>query len=159
MWAVEALKEWHDFYVLVGTAGATLLALLFVAVSCRSRFLDRRTAVGGEHFYEPGRCPFHERVLLVCCRFIPMASGQILRSTDWRHRFDRCSTFDLHHGPGRRMYRYDVNYVEDYLEYGLQTGLGLSCAARGSCVNLSGKGLWTACAGGSSFAVGSGQHP
>jgi hypothetical protein len=31
MWTVEALKEWHDFYVLVGTAGATLLALLFVA--------------------------------------------------------------------------------------------------------------------------------
>ena len=36
MWAVEALKEWHDFYVLVGTAGATLLALLFVAV-CGAR--------------------------------------------------------------------------------------------------------------------------
>ena len=29
----EALKGWHDFYLLVGTAGATLLALLFVAVS------------------------------------------------------------------------------------------------------------------------------
>jgi hypothetical protein len=33
MWTVEALKEWHDFYILVGTAGATLLGLLFVAVS------------------------------------------------------------------------------------------------------------------------------
>src|SRR5580704_12466997 len=39
MWAVEALKEWHDFYVLVGTAGATLLALLFVAVSLGTGFL------------------------------------------------------------------------------------------------------------------------
>jgi len=33
MWVVEALKQWHDFYILVGTAGATLLGLLFVAVS------------------------------------------------------------------------------------------------------------------------------
>ena len=74
MWAAEALKEWHDFYMLVGTAGAALLALLFVAVSCGVRFLDRRTAAGGEHFYKPGRHPFHERVLLVCCRFIPAAS-------------------------------------------------------------------------------------
>ena len=24
MWAAETLKEWHDFYVLMGTAGATL---------------------------------------------------------------------------------------------------------------------------------------
>jgi hypothetical protein len=27
------IERWHDFYVLVGTAGATLVALLFVAVS------------------------------------------------------------------------------------------------------------------------------
>ena len=33
MWAVETLKQWHDFYMLTGTAGATLLALLFVATS------------------------------------------------------------------------------------------------------------------------------
>ena len=32
MWAVEALKQWHDFYALVGTAGATLL---WPAVCCR----------------------------------------------------------------------------------------------------------------------------
>jgi hypothetical protein len=29
---MHALESWHDFFVLVGTAGATLLALLFVAV-------------------------------------------------------------------------------------------------------------------------------
>ena len=39
MWAADALKEWHDFYLLVGTAGATLLALLFVAVSLGTGFL------------------------------------------------------------------------------------------------------------------------
>ena len=35
----DALKGWHDFYLLVGTAGATLLALLFVAVSLGIGFL------------------------------------------------------------------------------------------------------------------------
>ena len=38
MWPADALKEWHDFYLLVGTAGATLLALLFVAVSLGAVF-------------------------------------------------------------------------------------------------------------------------
>jgi hypothetical protein len=38
MWTVEALQEWHDFCVLVGTAGATLLALLFVAASLGAGF-------------------------------------------------------------------------------------------------------------------------
>ena len=29
----ELLHDWHDFYVLVGTASATLVGLMFVAVS------------------------------------------------------------------------------------------------------------------------------
>ena len=36
---MHALEHWHDFYVLLGTAGATLLALLFVAVSLGAGFL------------------------------------------------------------------------------------------------------------------------
>jgi hypothetical protein len=39
------LERWHDFFVLVGTAGATLVALLFVAVSIGVGFLtDGRQA-------------------------------------------------------------------------------------------------------------------
>ena len=59
MWAADALKEWHDFYLLVGTAGATLLAPLFVAVSLGTRFLDQRTSGGHAHVHEPGSDPFH----------------------------------------------------------------------------------------------------
>jgi hypothetical protein len=33
MWPADTLKGWHDFYLLVGTAWATLLGLLFVALS------------------------------------------------------------------------------------------------------------------------------
>jgi hypothetical protein len=43
---IESLREWHDFYVLTGTAGATLLALLFVAISLGAGILtdEHRTA-------------------------------------------------------------------------------------------------------------------
>src|SRR6476661_6281304 len=39
---MEALHEWHEFYILLGTAGATLLALLFVAVSLGTGFLSSK---------------------------------------------------------------------------------------------------------------------
>jgi hypothetical protein len=41
------LREWHDFYILVGTASATLVGLMFVAVSIGTAIFneDRRVAV------------------------------------------------------------------------------------------------------------------
>src|ERR1700678_2200271 len=53
MWATEALKEWHDFYVLVGTAGATLLALLFVAVSLGAGILTEERQGATRTFMSP----------------------------------------------------------------------------------------------------------
>jgi hypothetical protein len=53
MWAAEALKEWHDFYVLVGTAGATLLALLFVAASLGAGFLTEERQSATNTFMSP----------------------------------------------------------------------------------------------------------
>jgi hypothetical protein len=48
-----ALEKWHDFYVLVGTAGATLVALLFVAVSLGTGFLTEQRAAPTRAFYSP----------------------------------------------------------------------------------------------------------
>ena len=53
MWAADALKEWHDFYLLVGTAGATLLALLFVAVSLGTGFLTEERQEATRTFLSP----------------------------------------------------------------------------------------------------------
>jgi len=36
---LQALSEWHDFYLLTGTAAATLLGLLFVAVSLNAEII------------------------------------------------------------------------------------------------------------------------
>src|SRR5262249_37605512 len=43
----ELLRDWHDFYVLVGTASATLVGLTFVAVSIGARVFneDHRAAI------------------------------------------------------------------------------------------------------------------
>jgi hypothetical protein len=53
MWAAETLKQWHDFYLLVGTAGATLLGLLFIAVSLGAGFLTEERQSGTRTFMSP----------------------------------------------------------------------------------------------------------
>jgi hypothetical protein len=47
------LEHWHDFYLLVGTAGATLLGLLFIAVSLGVGFLTEERAAATRTFYSP----------------------------------------------------------------------------------------------------------
>jgi len=50
---MPALEHWHEFYVLVGTAAATLLALLFVAVSLGAGFLTDGRAAATRAFFSP----------------------------------------------------------------------------------------------------------
>src|SRR5437016_14482424 len=40
--AVEAFHAWHDFYVLIGTAAATLIGSMFVVASIGSSFLTEK---------------------------------------------------------------------------------------------------------------------
>jgi hypothetical protein len=40
------LEHWHEFYLLLGTAAAALVALLFVAVSVASTFIGAQRAAG-----------------------------------------------------------------------------------------------------------------
>ena len=47
------LHEWSDYYLLVGTAGATLVALLFVAVSLGAGFLTEGRAAATRAFFSP----------------------------------------------------------------------------------------------------------
>ena len=50
---MEALHAWHEFYLLVGTAAATLLALLFVAVSLGTGYLSDKDQRGPRTFMSP----------------------------------------------------------------------------------------------------------
>src|SRR5581483_1396920 len=38
----EAFRTWHDFYLLLGTASATLIGAMFVVVSIGSRFMSEQ---------------------------------------------------------------------------------------------------------------------
>jgi hypothetical protein len=47
------LDGWHEFYILLGTAAAALVALLFVAVSIGAGFLSRESASATRTFMSP----------------------------------------------------------------------------------------------------------
>ncbi len=55
--------DWHDFYMLLGTASAALVALLFVAVSIGASFLTPERSVATRTFMSP--VVFHFTTLLL----------------------------------------------------------------------------------------------
>src|SRR5580700_10418070 len=64
----EALREWHDFYILVGTASATLVGLMFVAASIGSGFYSVDHEAGLRAFVTP--TVVHFAAILVACLLI-----------------------------------------------------------------------------------------
>jgi hypothetical protein len=55
--------DWHDFYMLLGTASAALVALLFVAVSIGASFLTPERSIATRTFMNP--VVFHFSTLLL----------------------------------------------------------------------------------------------
>jgi hypothetical protein len=49
----ESLHDWHDFYLLVGTASATLVGLMFIAVSIGTSIFNEDRRVGMTAFITP----------------------------------------------------------------------------------------------------------
>lgn len=122
MWAVETLKPWHDFYLLVGTAGATLLALLFVAVSLGAGFLTDERRAGTRTFFSPVVMHFTSVFFVSAIALLP-----------WHHGSSLAALIGVTAAVGAilsawitiQVVRTDMtNYVEDYLAYGLLPCLG-----------------------------------
>jgi hypothetical protein len=109
--AVEALKEWHDFYVLVGTAGATLLALLFVAVSLGTGFLTEERRSATRTFMSPVVVHFTSVFFLSAVALFP-----------WHQARYFAALIGVTALIGAILST--CIYVEDYLAYGLLPGLG-----------------------------------
>jgi len=121
MWAVEALKEWHDFYVLVGTAGATLLALLFVAVSLGAGYLSAEHQAGTRIFMSPVAVHFTSVFFLSAVALFPWHRAQYFAAMIGITALIGAviSAYIT-----IRVVRTDMtNYLEDYLAYGLLPGL------------------------------------
>jgi hypothetical protein len=121
MWASSALKEWHDFYLLVGTAGATLLGLLFVAVSLGAGLTEpRRSAT--RTFMSPVVVHFSSVFFLAAVALFPSHQARFFATLIGATALTGAiiSTYIT-----IQVVRGDMtNYIEDYLAYGLLPGLG-----------------------------------
>jgi hypothetical protein len=122
MWPVEALKEWHDFYLLVGTAGATLLALLFVAVSLGTGILTEERQSATRTFMSPVVIHFTSVFFLSAVALFPSHRAKFFAALIGATALIGAivSTYIT-----VQVVRTDMtNYMEDYLAYGLLPGLG-----------------------------------
>ena len=122
MWTVEALKEWHDFYVLVGTAGATLLALLFVAASLGAGFLTAERQMATRTFMSPVVVHFTSVFFLSAVALCPWHQAKLFAALIGATSLIGAMTSTY---ITVQVVRTDMtNYVEDYLAYGVLPGLG-----------------------------------
>src|ERR1700722_17202214 len=122
MWLTDALKEWRDFYVLVGTAGATLLALLFVAASLGAGFLTRERQGGTRTFMSPVVVHFTTVFFLSAVALFPSHQAKFFAVLIGATALigATISTYIT-----VQVIRTDMtNYIEDYLAYGVLPCLG-----------------------------------
>jgi hypothetical protein len=122
MWAAEALKEWHDFYLLVGTAGATLLALLFVAVSLGAGYLTEERQPATRTFMSPVVVHFTSVFFVSAVALFPSHQARFFAALIGATALIGAivSTYIT-----IQVVRTDLtNYLEDYFAYGLLPGLG-----------------------------------
>jgi hypothetical protein len=122
VWAAEALKEWREFYLLVGTAGATLLALLFVAVSLGAGYLSDRQTVGTRTFMSPVVIHFTSVFFVSAIALVPS-------HRDTFFAFLVAATAVIGAAVSAiitvQVLRSNLtNYVQDYFAYGLLPALG-----------------------------------
>jgi hypothetical protein len=121
MWPADALKGWHDFYLLMGTAGATLLALLFVAVSLGTGFLTRERPEGTRTFMSPVVIHFASVFFLSAIALAPSHQAKFFATLIGATALTGAtvSTYIT-----VQVVRTDMtNYMEDYLAYGILPGL------------------------------------
>jgi hypothetical protein len=133
MHIVEELKEWQNFYVLVGTAGATLLALLFVAVSLGAGYMTETHQAGTRTFMSPVVVHFTSVFFLSAVALFPwhrteffaalVGATALIGAIISTHITIKVVRTDM------------TNYVEDYFAYGLLPDLSY-LALLGAAVSI-----------------------
>jgi hypothetical protein len=114
---IAELEHWHDFYILVGTAGATLVALLFVALSLGTGFLNDKRAAATRAFYSPVVVHFSAVFFLAAIALVPSH-----RTVFFAAMIGACAAVGL--GVSLfvtiQLLRHDwTNYKQDHLAYAL----------------------------------------
>ena len=72
------MEAWHDFYLLIGTAGLTLTGLLFVVVSFGARIVADRAATGVRAFVSPNAVYFSATLVVAAVLLIPNVSPTVI---------------------------------------------------------------------------------
>jgi len=72
-WTHE-VEAWHEFYLLIGTAGLTLTGLLFVVVSFGARIVASGAATGVRAFVSPNAVYFCTTLVVAAVFLIPSVS-------------------------------------------------------------------------------------
>jgi len=117
MWLAQAFKEWHEFYLLLGTAGATLVGLLFVAVSLGAGFLNDKRANATRAFFTPVVIHFAAVFFISMLSLVPSHEGVRLCGADRPLCVDRRRRRRLCDGPD--LTHTWTRFLEDHLAYGL----------------------------------------
>jgi len=71
----QVLERWHDFHLLIGTAGATLMGLTFIAVTLAPEVIAERTSTVVRAFTTPMVAFFATDLLVALILLIPGLSG------------------------------------------------------------------------------------
>jgi hypothetical protein len=69
---------WQNFYILVGTAAATLIGLMFVAVTFGAGLVTAETAASARAFLDPPFTHFVQILLTACLMVIPTMGATVL---------------------------------------------------------------------------------
>jgi hypothetical protein len=73
-----AVQGWQNFYLLVGTAAATLTGLMFIAVTFGASLVTRQTTASARAFLDPTLSHFVQVLLAACLVTVPTMSAPIL---------------------------------------------------------------------------------
>jgi hypothetical protein len=75
---VEEFRAWHDYYVLIGTAAATLIGAMFVVASLGSSFLTRQHAPQIRAFMTPTVIHLSSVLLAAALATVPSLGWEFL---------------------------------------------------------------------------------
>jgi hypothetical protein len=73
-----SLESWHDFYVLIGTAGLTLTGLLFVVVSLAPRVVAAQHTSGVRAFASPNAVYFTTTLVVSAVALLPGLPARVM---------------------------------------------------------------------------------
>ncbi|HEY6286312.1 MAG TPA: hypothetical protein VIX20_11660, partial [Ktedonobacteraceae bacterium] len=68
------LRDWQSFYILTGTASATLIGLLFIAISIGSNLPIQRITDNMHTFVNPTLLYYFQVLLVSCLAVMPLQS-------------------------------------------------------------------------------------